>query len=326
MYRCETAVSVSGYPQGDTPTIHADVYSRGIPLRVPWSRNPANVMFDNEGFCDVYRYMQLADSEPQNKNGATLSTSQPTYRSRRGMTVSDGSGIASPEQFLRMANHELLGPLTAVRVQSQLGRRYLERGDTHRVADSLRTIEEQSFHMERMLRDLLDAAKIAQGCFTVQPVQTNLVQVCEQSISTQRTITGRDIVTHLPDAPVALIADPDALQRLFGHLLLNAALYSPPDSPIEVRLVRASSDKSRTDQAVVSVRDEGSGISSEELTSIFELFYRGKASYEMETSGSGIGLALCKEIAHLHGGDIWVTSQCPGGSTFFVLLPISRAQ
>ncbi len=267
--------------------------------------------------------MQPANSEPRNDDGAMLSTTRPTYRSGRGMSVSDGSDISSPDQFLRVANHELLSPLTAVRVQSQLGRRYLEREDTRRAEIALRTIEVQSFHMERMLKDLLDAAKITQGHFTVQPVPTNLVQLCEQSTAMQRTITGRDIVTRIPSAPVPITADPDALQRLFGHLLLNAALYSPAGSAIEVELeADLAAHKQGIRQALVSVSDQGSGIAAEELSTIFELFYRGCAGYAAETSGPGIGLALCKEIACLHGGDIWVTSQCPGGSTFFVCLPL----
>ncbi|MHB8598352.1 MAG: sensor histidine kinase [Ktedonobacteraceae bacterium] len=265
-----------------------------------------------------------------------LSTTRPTYRCRRGTSVPDGSSLSSPEQFLRMANHELRSPLTAVRVQSQLGRRYLERGDARRAEASLRTIEEQSFHMEHLLRDLLDAAKIPQGRFTVQPEPANLVQLCEQSIATQRAMTGRDIVTHLPSASIPIMADPDALQRLFGHLLLNAALYSPANSPIEVELTvtavgtiaiaataaTAASAKPPPRQALISVQDEGSGIAAEELSTIFELFYRGCAGYEAETAGLGLGLALCKEIAHLHGGEVWVTSQRPGGSTFFVMLPL----
>jgi signal transduction histidine kinase len=132
---------------------------------------------------------------------------------------------------------------------------------------------------------------------------------------------GRDIVTRLPSAPIPILADPDALQRLFGHLLLNAALYSPANSPIEVKLTSANS-KRTSRQAIISVRDEGSGIATEELGTIFELFYRGCAGYEAETSGLGLGLALCKEIAHLHHGEVWVTSQRPGGSTFFVRLPL----
>lgn len=226
-----------------------------------------------------------------------------------------------------MANHELRSPLTAVRLQSQLGRRYLERGDTRRVEASLHTIEEQSFHMERMLKDLLDAAKIPQGHFTVWPVQANLVRLCEQSVSLLRAISGRDIIPLLPEHPVSIMADPDALQRMFGHLLLNAALYSPANSPIEITLaLDGASLKGRSQQALVSVRDEGTGIATEELTMIFEQFYRGNAGREAETSGLGLGLALSKEIVHLHGGEIWVTSQYPGGSTFYVKLPVDGAR
>jgi signal transduction histidine kinase len=270
--------------------------------------------------------MQPVNTETPYDESTMLSTTRPTYRSRRGISLSRDGGLSSLEQFLRVANHELSSPLTAVRVQSQLGRRYLERGDTRRVAASLHTIEEQSFHMERMLKDLLDAAKIPQGHFTVRPVQANLVWLCEQSISTLQAITGRDIVPQLPEHPVSILADPDALQRMFGHLLINAALYSPANSPIEVTLAQnAAGLKGRSQQVLVSVRDEGTGIATEELTTIFEQFYRGNAGREAETSGLGLGLALCKEIAHLHGGEIWVTSQCPGGSTFFVMLPITTA-
>lgn len=293
---------------------------RGVGTSAPGS-------VDKAGFYDVYRYMQPANSEPQSDESAMLSITRPIYCSRRGMSVFDDSSLASPEQFLRVANHELRSPLTAVRVQSQLGRRYLERNNTRRVAASLLTIEEQSFHMERMLKDLLDAAKLLQGRFTIRPVQTNLVQVCEQSISTQSAITGRNIVTHLPSTPVPVMADPDALHRLFGHLLLNVAFYSTEDSPIEVELTLVPADsRHQSRQVIVSVRDEGPGIAVDELTTIFELFYRGCVSHGTEKSGLGVGLALCKEIAHLHNGDIWVTSQCPGGSTFFVMLPVAGAR
>lgn len=224
-----------------------------------------------------------------------------------------------------MANHELLSPLTAMRVQSQLGKRYLERGNARRAVASFSTIEEQSFHMERMLRDLLDVAKIAQGHFTIHHVHTNLVKVCERSIAAHHNLLGRAIVAHLPSAPVLLTADPDALSRLLEHLLLNAILYSSADSPVEMSLVLAGNSGAPDQQALIIVRDEGSGIAAEELSSIFEMFYRGCSSHESASGGLGIGLALCKEIAHLHGGDIWATSQRPGGSTFFVRLPVSKA-
>ena len=151
----------------------------------------------------------------------------------------------------------------------------------------------------------------------MRPVQANLVRLCEQSISTQRTITGRNIIAHLPETPIAMLADPDALQRMFGHILLNAALYSPANSLIEVRVGLDSADlKSRSQQVLVSVRDEGTGIVAEELTTIFEQFYRGCASHEAEMSGLGLGLALCMEIAHLHGGKSGSHHNTPGAAPF----------
>ena len=230
--------------------------------------------------------------------------------------------LSSPEQFLRLANHELRSPLTAVRVQSQLGGRYLQRGDTQRVAESLRLIEEQSFMMERMLKDLHDVARMRQGRFTIQPVRTNLVNLCRQCVSVRQMSTGRAFTTCFPDTAVLIESDPDALQRALNHLLLNAVLYSPVESEIAVN-VQQTNRKQHLSHAIISIRDEGTGIASDELGAIFDQFYRGNASRESETSGLGLGLALSLEIVRLHGGDLWVTSQRPGGSTFFVMLPIA---
>ena len=281
----------------------------------------------------VYRSMVTNSDLPLHQE-TTLSTTRPVYRASRERLKPGDNELSSLERFLRLANHELRGPLTAVRVQSQLGNRYLQRGNMQRVAESLHMIEEQSFIMERMLKDLLVVAKMREGRYTIQPVRTNLVRLSHQCIAAQQSATGRVFVPHLPDSPIHIEADPDALQCALCHMLLNAVLYSPAEKEVEVNVWQTHCKAGRehaaqarqTTQpahAMISIRDEGPGIVADELNVIFEQFYRGSAGRESETSGLGLGLALSREIVRQHRGDLWVTSEQPGGSTFFVMLPVA---
>jgi heavy metal sensor kinase len=111
-----------------------------------------------------------------------------------------------------------------------------------------------------------------------------------------------------------LNGDVRMFQRMFSNLLDNAIKYTPSGGKVDVTILAGSSE-----EASVSIQDTGIGIADDELPHIFDRFYRGDRS--RSTSGVGLGLSLSRAIAHAHGGDIHVSSEVGGGSTFVVTLP-----
>ena len=115
-------------------------------------------------------------------------------------------------------------------------------------------------------------------------------------------------------------ADPDGLLRLAANLLENAIKYNRPGGRVTVRLAR------RGDQAELEVADTGIGIAATHLPRIFERFYRVDKGRAREEGGTGLGLAIVKHVAQAHRGRVEVDSELGAGSTFRVLLPVSRRE
>ena len=113
-----------------------------------------------------------------------------------------------------------------------------------------------------------------------------------------------------------MTGDPDHLIRLFLNLMDNAVKYSPPGAEVSVQAER------RDGSMVVSISDEGLGISPEALAHIFERFYRVDRARSREEGGTGLGLAIASEIAQRHGGTIQATSVVGVGTTVTVSLPV----
>lgn len=126
------------------------------------------------------------------------------------------------------------------------------------------------------------------------------------------------VETHLP--VLVSVIDAGRVERVVGNLLTNALKYSPPESPITVRVARDDADT--RPMAMIAVRDEDIGIPATDLPHIFERFHRGTnvVSY---VQGTGIGLASARQIVALHGGTISVESVEGAGATFTVRLPLT---
>jgi CheY-like chemotaxis protein len=121
----------------------------------------------------------------------------------------------------------------------------------------------------------------------------------------------------LPDAPLYLDGDPVRLAQLFSNLLNNASKYTEAGGHIRLAVERQGSD------VLVSVKDDGIGITAEMLPRIFEMFSQATPALERSQSGLGIGLSLAKGLVELHGGSIEARSDGPGrGSEFVVRLPV----
>jgi signal transduction histidine kinase/ligand-binding sensor domain-containing protein/CheY-like chemotaxis protein/AraC-like DNA-binding protein len=136
-----------------------------------------------------------------------------------------------------------------------------------------------------------------------------------QPLAERRSIA---LALEVPEAPITLFADPAHLERILGNLLSNAFKFTRPGGTVRIG-VEAEAEVAR-----IAVRDDGPGIAAADLPHVFDRFYRGDESASRHQPGTGIGLALARELVTLHGGTLEVESQEGAGSTFTVSLPLGR--
>ncbi|HEY1386992.1 MAG TPA: HAMP domain-containing sensor histidine kinase [Ktedonobacterales bacterium] len=239
-------------------------------------------------------------------------------------------------RFVAAASHELRTPLAIARSQAELVSRHLRRlsgpqdamseAARRELADDVDEITDEVDYMTRLVHDLLALARpeseregspmqavdlmaVAEGCVTrLRP------QADANGLGLSLADTGQS-----EHAPVMVRADADQLRRLLFILLENALAYTPSGGSITVSV---ETQAGRAPVVLLNVADSGKGISPEDLPHVFEPFYRADpARRHSHHSGSGLGLALARHIAHSLGGEITVKSDPGIGSMFTVRLP-----
>jgi len=173
---------------------------------------------------------------------------------------------------------------------------------TSQVVDSLMLLARADSGKENLDRGLVDAAAVVKGA-------------AEQGEKLART-HGLKFNASVPDVPVCIHADADALRRALLILLDNAVKYTPQGGSLRITL------ETNNGFAVVSVSDTGIGIASQDLAHIFDRFWRADKARSREQGGAGLGLAIAKWIVDIHGGSIEVESESGKGSTFRLRVPL----
>ncbi len=222
-------------------------------------------------------------------------------------------------QTLNIIAHELKTPLTTIKMGVQISQRYTQQGRPL-TNDLFTPWLIATLRMERMLNDLLDAAKLENHRqFTLEREPCDLVSLCAQAIDDQQKASLRTIAADLPDGRVVTLGDPLRLAQIITNLLSNALKYTPADAA--VRLTLHQDDQ----HAILIVSDAGPGIAQEVQDRIFEIFYRAPTAKVLHGSGIGlgIGLYLTRQLVELHGGTITVFSIPGQGATFTVKLPLA---
>jgi PAS domain S-box-containing protein len=214
------------------------------------------------------------------------------------------------DEFLAMLGHELRNPLHAISLASQLLR------SANNLEKARDIIARQGEHMTRLVDDLLDAARVTSGRIPLTRRPLNLAALVSECIGNLRE-TGQlehhTVNTDLNE--VWINGDSERLSQIIVNLLVNAVKYTPHGGNIWVRVKGGV-------EAIIQVQDNGTGISSELLPHVFDLFARGEFGLQRSPAGLGIGLTLVQRIAELHGGRAEVASDGPGhGSTFTIRLP-----
>jgi len=225
------------------------------------------------------------------------------------------------DEFIAVLAHELRNPLAPVRTAVEILRRVgIEDTRLHRATD---IIGRQVTHMARLIDDLLDVSRIARGKLTLRKEPCDLAAIVAQTAEDYRVsleAAGQRLALHAPDEPAWVKGDPVRLAQMLGNLLTNAARFTRGPGTVEVRTVV---DAARH-QARVVVRDTGLGMDEEMLGRLFDPFAQATQDMARSKGGLGLGLALTKGLAELHGGGVMAESEGPGrGSTFTVILPLA---
>ena len=222
------------------------------------------------------------------------------------------------EDFISNVSHELKTPLSLIRMFSEMlvmGR--VKDGD--KKLEYYRVIHSESDRMSRLIANLLDFANLGRGIEYRHFEKTNIAHLVNEALEAYRHEIQKDgFQLNLevdPDTPDSY-ADPNAITMAFLNLLDNSVKYSDDRKWIDVRIQRNNGFVD------LSVTDRGVGIPESEQQKIFDKFYRGSDPSVRRIRGSGIGLAITKHVAEIHGGSILVKSEPGKGSTFTLKIPI----
>jgi signal transduction histidine kinase len=218
---------------------------------------------------------------------------------------------------LAILAHELRSPIGAIRNAVSL----MESAGRSPVAmdQAKRIIARQAGQLAVLVDDLLDFASATHGTLNLRPCWVDVVEEVEAAVEAcawALTASGHALVVELPQRPVRAFLDGTRLRQIVTNLLDNACKYTPAYGRIRLCLETAEGF------IVLVVEDNGAGISSERLPHVFDLFVRSPDTERPAVRGLGVGLALVREIAQLHGGEVQAVSQGIGrGSAFIVRLP-----
>jgi PAS domain S-box-containing protein len=227
---------------------------------------------------------------------------------------------ARKDHFLAMLSHELRNPLAPIRNSVFILERAEPGGEQARRARAI--IDRQVHHLTRLVDDLLDMTRISRGKISLQRKRVDLSALVQQVAEDHRSIfadNGVELESVCDAPPLHVNGDPTRLAQVIGNLLHNAAKFTARGGRAVLCVERVG------DVAALRVRDTGQGIAPAALGVVFEPFVQGDDTLDRTHGGLGLGLALVKGLAELHGGGATAHSEGLGrGSEFVVTLPLDH--
>ena len=222
------------------------------------------------------------------------------------------------DELLAMLGHELRNPLAPIMTAVELMR--MREGEGGLLARERQVIERQVKHLVRLVDDLLDISRITRGGLELKRQPLEVAEVAARAIEEVSPLLEQRmhrLAVNIPSRGLVVSGDEERLVQVLSHLLSNAAKYTPPGGRVDL------SAEQEDNMAVIRVRDTGIGIDPALLPHVFDLFTQSHRSIDRSEGGLGLGLAVVRNVAELHGGSVSSASEGTGqGSEFTVRLPL----
>jgi signal transduction histidine kinase len=236
-------------------------------------------------------------------------------------TVEDISKKKS--EFISAVSHELRTPLTSIKGYASILMTGKVGDIPEAVKERLGKINLHSDNLVKLINDLLDISRIESGRVEMKtspqkmrPIADNIADLLTPQLQNKGVALRVNIAQDLPEIEV----DSSQVERVFINLVGNAIKFTPPGGSITIN---GHINRDRN-ESIFEVADTGIGITKEDLSKIFDEFYRVDNEINLNVKGTGLGLALAKNIVEAHYGKMWVTSEVGAGTTFHFTIPVKH--
>lgn len=226
----------------------------------------------------------------------------------------------SRKEMIAGLAHDLRTPLTSIKGYVE-GIRDGIANTPEKQQQYIKTIYSSTLDMEKLLNELMDISKLELGKIQLETEPTNIIEFIDEFVEEKMPKRQKYDIDFEYKKPknvekINVMLDANRFSRVLSNIATNSLKYTNPSKNIRLELNVENYEKS----VIISISDNGIGIDAENLTHIFDTFYRADQARTNSSDGSGIGLAICKEIVELHGGSIWATSKLGEGTTVFISL------
>ncbi len=257
---------------------------------------------------------------------AAMVASSPLHAGTAVVVIHDVSHLRAlnrmKSRFVSSISHELRTPLTTLKLYVQMMRQQPAHSQQY-----LPTVEEEIDHQIQLVEQILEISRLDAGRLDLDPQPCALNDLVQIAVTNHEMLAQKQGVTlsYEPAAcdPVACVDD-RRIMPVFNNLLRNAIQYTQAGGKVQVST--GNQQRAGRRWITMTVTDTGIGIPREEMSHIFERFYRGEEPRMLQISGNGLGLSIVKELVELHGGHIEVQSEVGEGSLFRVWLPGGEAE
>jgi two-component system sensor histidine kinase BaeS len=224
-------------------------------------------------------------------------------------------------ELLANIAHELRTPLAIIQGNLE----GMMDGVVETSKEQLGSLHEEAIRLNRLIKELKDLSLAEVRQLTLEKSLVEINHLMSRAVALLRPMAEEkeiEIVCTLQSGLPEIMADADRISQIFYNIITNAIRYTPNQGRIEVSTLIV--EQKRKASILLSIRDNGPGISEEDLPYVFDHFYRGEKSRDRKSGGTGLGLAIVKELVEIHGGHITVESRVGAGTVFHVLLPVEE--